>query len=144
MIWTFKITCECGAYLEDEWIREFEINSNYNLNNLHLSILKMIGFGNDHLYDFFGGRRSSNRKIVFSEDESWDVREDVFYNTILENIYPLPKGLKLYYIFDYGDSWTFRIVKTQKKEKEVDENIEYPRVIKEIGKNPDQYPVYDE
>ena len=144
MIWTFKITCEFGMYLEDDWIREVEINSKNTLNDLHLDILKIIGFDNDHLYDFFGGRRSSNRKIIFTENESWEIRQDVFYSTSLEDIYPLPPNIKLYYIFDYGDRWTFRIVKTRKKAKEIDEKIEYPKVIKEVGQNPHQYPVYEE
>ncbi len=144
MIWTFKITCESGMYLEDDWVREVEISSKNTVDDLHLDILKIIGFDNDHLYDFFAGRRSSNRKIIFTENESWEVRQSVFYSTVLEDIYPLLPNIKLYYIFDYGDRWTFRIVKTRKKLKVKDENIEYPRVIKEIGENPHQYPIYEE
>jgi len=144
VIWTFKITCESGMYLEDDWVREFETNSNNTLTDLHLDILEIIGFDNDHLYDFFGGRRLSNRKVIFSENENWEVRENVFRSTVLEDIYPLPQNIKLYYIFDYGDRWTFRIIKSRKKPQEVDKNQKYPRVIKEIGKNPHQYPIYEE
>jgi len=143
-VWTFKIVCEFGLYLEDEWEREFEICSDFTLLDLHVSILEIIGFDNDHLYDFFAGRRSSNRKHIFTEDESWEKREYVFSTTTLESIYPLPKDLKLYYIFDYGDKWTFRIVKTRKKPKGIEKDVEYPKVIKELGKNPDQYPIYDD
>jgi len=131
-------------YLEDDWVREFETNSNNTLTDLHLDILEIIGFDNDHLYDFFGGRRLSNRKVIFSENENWEVRENVFRSTVLEDIYPLPQNIKLYYIFDYGDRWTFRIIKSRKKPQEVDKNQKYPRVIKEIGKNPHQYPIYEE
>lgn len=35
--------------------------------------------------------------------------------------------------------WTFRIVKTRKKPKEKEANVEYPRVIKEVSENPSQY-----
>ena len=143
-VWTFKIVCEFGLYLEDEWVREFEIPSNFTLGDLHFAILEMIGFDNDHLYDFFAGRRSSNRKYIFSEDENWDQRESVFCSTTLESIYPLPKNMKLFYIFDYGDNWTFRIVKTRKKSKEIENIVEYPRVLKGVGENPDQYPIYDD
>lgn len=139
MIWTFRITCEYGPCLDDDWVREVEISSNNTLHGMHLAIQTIIGFDNDHLYDFFGGRRSSNRRIIFTEDDRWEVREDVFYSTVLEEIYPLPKDIKLYYIFDYGDYWTFRIVKTRKKPKEKEANVEYPRVIKEVGENPSQY-----
>ena len=74
MIWTFKIVCEYGISLDNEWVREVEINSKNTLNDLHLDILQIIGFDNDHLYDFFGGRHSSNRKVIFTEDESWEAR----------------------------------------------------------------------
>jgi len=131
-------------YLEGDWVREFETSSNNTLTDLHLDILEIIGFDNDHLYDFFGGRRLSNRKVIFSENENWEVRENVFRSTVLEDIYPLPQNIKLYYIFDYGDRWTFRIIKSRKKPQEVDKNQKYPRVIKEIGKNPHQYPIYEE
>jgi len=139
VIWTFKIVCESGVNLEDDWIREIEINSENTLADLHSDIINIIGFDNDHLYDFFGGRRLSNRAVIFSENESWEEREDVFSSTTLENIYPLPKNIKLYYIYDYGDMWVFRIVKTRKKPKEIDTKIKYPNVIKEIGRNPRQY-----
>jgi len=88
VIWTFKIVCESGVNLEDDWIREIEINSENTLADLHSDIINIIGFDNDHLYDFFGGRRLSNRAVIFSENESWEEREDVFSSTTLENMMP--------------------------------------------------------
>jgi Plasmid pRiA4b ORF-3-like protein len=62
----------------------------------------------------------------------------------LENLFPLPKGKKFFYMFDYGDSWYFRISKTKKKLMPKQKGISYPRVVEAVGKNPEQYPDYDE
>jgi hypothetical protein len=46
----------------------------------------------------------------------------------LNEIYPIP-GFKLYYLFDFGDSWLFQIKKSRKRLSE-DSKVKYPRVAK--------------
>ena len=47
--------------------------------------------------------------------------------------------MKLFYWFDLGDDWIFRISKRVKPKMEED-HIQYPRVTKEFGPKPVQYP----
>jgi hypothetical protein len=60
----------------------------------------------------------------------------------LEGVFPLPKNMKLFYHYDFGDGWRFEIRKTRKKPTPPVQGIEYPRVIESIGPNPEQYGRY--
>ena len=148
MIWTLKIECVLGRYLSDEWVRVIEIDSRTTLSDIHEEIQDEIGFDRDHLFEFFAGRNTRKRDIDFAGEESWampwgDVC-DRYSELKLENIYPLPKGLKLFYHFDFGDDWYFKINKSRKKPREPEAGVQYPRIVKSIGPNPDQYGLYDE
>jgi hypothetical protein len=52
-------------------------------------------------------------------------------------------GYKIYYLFDFGDSWLFQIKKSRKKLQN-ENGVKYPRVVKSAGVNPEQYPEYEE
>ena len=58
--------------------------------------------------------------------------------TKLNEIYPL-NGFKLYYLFDFGDSWLFEIRKSRKK-KVANKQSKVPALIESSGANPEQYP----
>ncbi len=103
-------------------------------------IQKIINFDNDHLFEFFVGRNWRNRKKVFGEEDEFGFEETDSLDTPLSEVYPL-KGMKLFYHFDFGDSWMFTIKKGRKK-KYVEKGAEYPRVIESEGENPEQYPQY--
>ena len=139
MILRMRVECICGAYLKEKCIRVIEIDEDDSLYSLHGIIQLSVGFGSDHIWDFFAGRHFRNRKIVFTESEKWEQRERDYYRILLADIYPLPKNLKLYYYFDYGDNWTFEI-KKHKKLEPVQAGIDYPWIIERIGLNPEQYP----
>jgi hypothetical protein len=110
-----------------------------NLEDLHFAILNSVGFDNDHLYEFFVSRtESSYNKKQFDEENA------MVFDTTLEGLYPLGKNLKLFYMFDYGDSWTFKVTKTRRKAKEPIEGVSYPDLIDEKGEKPIQYPDWDE
>jgi hypothetical protein len=59
-------------------------------------------------------------------------------------MFPLEKGQKLFYMFDFGDSWLFKITKTSKQPHVPEKGVKYPKVIEKIGKNPEQYPMWDD
>jgi hypothetical protein len=61
-----------------------------------------VAFDNDHLYEFYIGKNTRNKSGVISE------------HTNLNKIYPMT-GVKLYYLFDYGDHWLFQINKSRKR-----------------------------
>jgi hypothetical protein len=73
-------------------------------------------------------------RVIEIDEESnlWDLKD----------IYPLDKGMKLYYWFDFGDNWKFEIKKSRKKIEKKDK-VKYPIVVKKIGNNPTQYPDYE-
>lgn len=129
MIWTLKIECEWGRYLEEECVRIFEIDEESSLYELHLIILKSVEFDNDHLFEFFTGRHFRNRKPLFSED-AWDFDYekaiDNYHQMTLNEIYPLPKGLKLFYHFDFGDDWIFKITKSRKSQNHQIKTLNIP------------------
>ena len=144
MIWTLRVECVFGLHLEEEWVRVFEIESGASLYDVHDTIQDASDFDRDHLFEFYAGRNPRNRKVVFEDSDEWEDRLDTYADLTLENVYPLDKGLKLYYLFDFGDSWLFEIKKSRKKPKQPEAGVEYPRVIERVGANPPQYGRYEE
>ena len=126
-----RLTCN------HEWERVIEIPATHSLYDLHSYIQEIVEFDNDHAYLFFAGRSHTNKKILYSDGPATPYESGDYGNILLAEIYPM-KGLKLYYIFDFGDNWIFEIKKMRKKKVAL-ENTRYPRVIDALGKNPDQY-----
>lgn len=46
------------------------------------------------------------------------------------------------FLFDYGDEWLF-LLECMKISDSI-EKIRYPRIIEKVGKEPKQYPDYDD
>ena len=135
--------CNTWDPIEDKnfWEAIIEVPDILSLFELHLYIQKIISFGNDHLFDFYAGRNERNRKVVFSEESGSPYEGGIYESLTLKEIYPL-KGLKLYYLFDYGDNWVFEI---RKKRKKVipRRDLLYPRVVSENSIKLKQYQDYD-
>ena len=119
-------------YDEDEepWSRTIVVKEDFTLVKFHKYIQSIVEFDDDHLYEFFIGKNPRNKV------------SSVPKKTQLNEVYPL-KGSKLYYLFDFGDSWLFEIKKSRKKIIE-DKKVKYPRVIESSGVNPEQYPEYED
>ena len=116
---------------EDEpWSKAIEVKEDFTLQKLHKYIQKIVEFDDDHLYEYFIGKNPRNRVQTVSK------------KTKLNEIYPMT-GYKLYYLFDFGDSWLFQIKKSRKKKTE-EQQKKYPILIKSTGVNPEQYPDYEE
>ncbi len=139
MIWLFKIQLLFGAYAEEEWEGEIEIESSDTLEDLHFAIINAVGFDNDHLYEFYISRTERSMNRLRFDDDNGEI-----YNRTIESLYPLEKGMKLFYMFDYGDHWLFRISKSRKKPKEKQSGHKYPTLVSVKGKAPEQYPVWDD
>lgn len=127
----FVITLK--VQLDKDWQAELECLDCSTLEDLHFAIQKAVNFDNDHLFDFYASRGERNRNRVEYHD----------LDTPLSEIFPLPPKHYLYYLFDYGDNWLFRISRTRKKPKEPRDDVEYPRVVKEQGEKPVQYENYE-
>lgn len=139
MIWELRIECISGLYLENECVRTIEIDSKSSLFDLFSFIQDSIGFDRDHIFEFFAGRNPRNRKLVFGDNFDWESSVDIYIETTLEKVYPLPKSCKLYYHFDFGDNWYFEIKKSRKKPREPEKGVQYPRIVETIGSAPKQY-----
>jgi hypothetical protein len=128
-IFTLEISFP-GNESDDPWSRVIEVKESFTLRQLHKYIQKLVGFDDDHLYEFYIGKNPRNKS------------GSVPKNAKLNDVYPLT-GCKIYYLFDFGDCWLFQIKKSLKRLNE-DEKVKYPRLIKSIGVSPEQYLDYDE
>ena len=144
MILTLTIECVRGAYLKVPCTRVIEIDEEASLHALHGLIQDVFDFGRDHPFDFFLANTSSPYAVKkrLTDKEEWEDRERDFFETRLKKIWPTGRK-KLYYLFDFGDGWTFEIRKARGV-KEPERGVKYPRLVKAIGPNPEQYPRFDE
>ena len=138
MIWTIKIELLFGMYAEENWSASVELDSMSTLEDLHFIIQDTVNFDNDHMYEFYISRTQRSRERVTFDDENEKV-----YETTLESLFPLEKNKKLFYLFDYGDSWLFKISKNRKKPHAPEGRKKYPRIIEVKGKTPEQYPEWE-
>ena len=140
MIITLKLESAFGSFdkASEDWYRMIELDSRSDLEALHLCIQDAVQFDNDHLYEFF----IANSVRSFEKRRFDDDNQGLWDNSV-GNLFPLPRHKKLFYLFDYGDSWYFRITRTRKKEKQKEAGVNYPRVVEKVGKNPEQYPDYE-
>ena len=121
-----------------------EIEKQACLYELHDAIQDVVQFGRDHPFEFFFANSSSpwaNRQWL-TEKEDWEDKEDDFWRIKLINIWPTGRK-RLYYLFDFGDEWIFEIRK-QRGAKNAEGGVKYPRLVKAIGPNPEQYPRLEE
>jgi hypothetical protein len=123
------------------WEATIEAPDICSLFDLHLFIQSTINFGDDHLFEFYAGRNYRNRKIIFSEESGHPDDDNVYDIILLKDVYAL-KGLKLYYLFDFGDNWLFEIKKSRKTAIPLNDT-EYPRVVTENGIKLRQYLDYE-
>ena len=139
MILTLDIKLSGWRMTTDSWSARVEVTENTTLTELHETILRLVGFDNDHLHAFFAGRNWRNRKIRYGEPADTPYGFNESEEVTLREVFPLPKGYKLYYYFDFGDDWLFEISR-RPNTKEADRNAEYPQLLHEKGLRPIQYP----
>jgi len=139
MIIELKVTLEDGMYAEERWDGVLAIDASATLEDLHFAIQEAVGFDNDHLYEFYIARTDRSR-----ERDQFDEENEGIFKMTLKDLFPLPDKKHLYYMFDYGDSWLFKISKTRKKAWEPEPGFTYPRLILETGEKPEQYPSWED
>ena len=116
------------------WSGIIEIDDSSTTEDLHYVIQQAVEFDDDHLYEFYtaNSHRSNNRGIISTYEDADTI--------ILARIFPLAKGKKLFYLFDYGDHWVFQVSRSRKAPFVAKSGIQYPRLIGETGERPEQYP----
>ena len=139
MILTLKTTLIRGMYYEREWSANIELDESSTLAELHDAIQMAVDFENDHMFCFFLSRTDRSRSREYFDDENGLL----FTKTVAE-LFPLPRHQSLFYLFDWGDSWIFKISPTRKRLQDPATGVTYPRVVGELGTKPLQYPMHDE
>ncbi|TFH88880.1 IS1096 element passenger TnpR family protein [Vibrio ouci] len=131
---SIKVSLVSGLYAYEDWSCEIELSQNTSLRELNEIILNAVGFDNDHFSQFFISRREFGSSRESFDDRTYSL------DTELYGLFPLPKGKKLFYWFDFGDDWKFQVSKSRSKPKPFVDGAEYPKVVKEVGVKPEQYP----
>lgn len=138
MIITLKITLVCGMHCDGKWTANIELDESSTLVELHGAIQDAVDFDDDHMFCFYRSRteRSQNR-------EYFDDENGLLFRKTLKDMFPLPPKQSLFYLFDWGDNWIFKVARTRSRPHEPVQGITYPRVAGESGIRPVQYPEYD-
>ena len=130
------VTLKCK--LGTTWSADIEFNDLSTLDQVHDAIQGAVDFDDDHLYEFFVARTERSRPTI-----RYDCDDDSLTDTRIRDVFPLPPKQNLYYLFDYGDSWIFRISRSRKKPQTPVAGTDYPRVVNESGEKPMQYEHFD-
>ncbi|TWX68292.1 IS1096 element passenger TnpR family protein [Colwellia sp. C1TZA3] len=139
MIFTVKIKLVHGIYASDDWQCNIEIPSDFKLEDFHLVLQDLLAFDDDHMYKFYIANTERGQEIARFECDDELIEETSISEFLLKS-----KGKKAFYFFDYGDSWLFQISNSRKKPFQPVADVEYPRVISEVGVNPEQYPDWED
>ena len=140
-IYTLKITMLSHPFfgtVEKNTFRTLEIEGNTSLYDLANEIVTSFDFDFDHCFGFY-----SNRNL-YKSDEIYELFTDLpdcepnenaegVYKPTISKVFTL--GKKMIFLFDYGDNWHFLITC-----KDISDPVQYPRIIKQNGKTPEQYP----
>jgi hypothetical protein len=138
MVWTLKVKLVFGLYADGPWEATIEIASSATLSDLHVAIQGAVGFSDDHMYTFYVARTPRSRDRVDLDNENGSLDEMALAET-----FPLPKGRKLFYWFDFGDDWKFSIERTRAAPQLAKQGERYPRVAAVRGDVPNQHPSWD-
>jgi len=139
MIQTVNISLLNGIYAGGDWSCVIEIPVENSLEDLHDAIQDAVEFDNDHLYEFYIANSYRGKKL-----HRYDCDDDVIVDNTVAQVFTEAKGKKVFYMFDYGDSWLFQLTTSRKKPHAAEAGIIYPRVVSETGAKPEQYPDWDE
>ena len=118
--------------------RHIQISMNATLYKLHKAIINAFGFVDDHAHAFFMDNHYWSGNAAFlSMKMNGDERLTKSYK--LEKL-NLSKGDQFKYLFDFGDEWRFQC----KVLRELEEQIDIPRIIRSVGESPEQYPEWED
>ena len=130
--YVISVSAGTGCY------RHIQISKSATLYKLHKAIISAFDFEDDHAHVFFMNNHYwSGYAAFFSMKMHGDERLTKSYK--LEKL-NLTKGDQFKYLFDFGDEWRFQC----KVLRELDEQLDIPRVIRSVGESPKQYPEWED
>ena len=122
--------------------RIIEISDNFTLYNFADAIVSLFDFDFDHAFGFYDAKSLSKAKIGF--ELFVDMGEPTgkgmlsVEKTKLRTLFELI-GNTVYFLFDYGDEWWFKIELLDKREIDSEE-MYFFKIIEAKGTPPPQYP----
>lgn len=128
---------------KSSWAARIEVPESFTLIELRETIQRLVDFDDDHLHEFFTGRNWRDRKVTFGESAETPFELNEGEEVPLSEVFPLPKGQKLYYNFDFGDDWLFEIT-CHSETKQAKRSTRRAKLIHEKGRRPIQYPGEDD
>jgi len=130
--YVISVSAGTGCY------RHIQISKSATLYKLHKAIISAFDFEDDHAHAFFMDNHYwSEYAAFFSMKMQGDERLTKSYKLKKLN---LTKGDQFKYLFDFGDEWRFQC----KVLRELDEQLDIPRVIRSVGESPEQYPEWED
>jgi hypothetical protein len=131
-VYLFRVTVSKGVW------RKIELSSNHTLLDLHQAIQDAFDFDSDHLFSFFmDGVPWSDEKFSSPYEDEGPHADEVKIGELC-----LGKGRTILYLFDYGDEWHFHV--TLEEILPDKPHPKKPRIVESKGKNPEQYPDWEE
>jgi hypothetical protein len=132
------------ASLRPKISRDFEISSSATLHDLAAAIVRFFDFDFDHAFGFY----SKLTGQIFDSPVKYELFADMgegearsVKRSRIADVFPTV-GTKMTFLFDYGDGWRFQIEAIGRDRTEA--AAKYPRLLKAIGKAPEQYPDVDD
>jgi hypothetical protein len=83
---------------------------------------------------------AQHSRRTYETVEFFDDENGLIFSTTLKDLFPLPAKQCLFYLFDWGDEWVFKISPSRKRPHEPVKRVKYPRIESESGVKPEQYP----
>ncbi len=120
--------------------RVIEIRGDQTLEQLHEAIFQAYDRWEQHLYEFQFGKRPfdpDGPNYGIANPKSRKKGDGDARTTKLDDLKLEPERVFGYW-FDFGDDW-FHQLQVERIEKAIP-TVDYPRVIKRVGKSPPQYP----
>ena len=127
-------------------MHQFELPRVYTLNSLAIAIINAYEFEMDKCYGFYDhmedfgyvGEATRSYKLFadLKRKDGTPSRKPGVENIMLSKLWD-KIGSIWYFLYDYNDNWTFAIelIKTNK----VQFDVEYPQIVGQEGKAPNQY-----
>ena len=133
---------------DKEIVREIEVAENISLYKLAEAIVSAYDFYFDHAFGFYSNMKGDYFKSKKMYELFADLEEGGIEPTGAGSVKKTKIGEvwekvgdKMMMLFDYGDGWQFAVELISFGEKAV--KTKYPRLLKSIGKAPEQYPEID-
>ena len=120
--------------------RRIALRGSDTLDMMANTLLDAFAFDHDHLYQFSYQDRHGGRIEIYHP-----AMEGEFFHAKADEVQigelPLYPGMRIDFLFDFGDNWEFAITVEDSKNAP---SIDKPTLLESHGEAPDQYPDYDE